>query len=438
VGVALLAAAVPGCISDDSSPATPGVDASLPPLDGALPGLDAGGTHDSSLPGIDGTIPDATTPDATIPDATTSDTTVEDAADATANDATVPDTSVDDAGTDAADATVAPDAPVDTGAPDVGTDAEDAALPDAALPDAGADANGPADASVDVIETLAQNQKSPFDVTVDSNNVYWTNTTDGTVMQYALDGGALTTLATTGNFQANGIAVSATTVYWTDFNSGNVQSIPIGGGDASTIATGEQEPQLMTIDSNNVYWAVQASQLDAGGLMAAPLDGGPPVRLAPGNPVGVVVSGDTVAFTNDTAPGSIVSVLTDGGSPFTVFVGSTFPNSITRAGSTYYFGAQEDGGASPRSVWTVSVSGPPAQILWHGQTVGRIVNDGTHLFWVDNGTGQVLESSLAPADGEAPIVIAQGQGGPIGLAVAGGYVYWANYNEGTIRRAPVR
>lgn len=61
-------------------------------------------------------------------------------------------------------------------------------------------------------QTLTSGQAGPFDIAVDSTNVYWTNQ-DGTVMKVPLGGGTPVRLASKSQL-AFGIAVDTTSVYW--------------------------------------------------------------------------------------------------------------------------------------------------------------------------------------------------------------------------------
>jgi hypothetical protein len=408
-----------GCLSSSNAPS--GEDAQAPTEDATPPSYDAAPSVDAAPPPVDAGQDAFDSTVITPPQDSGTDATVEASTDAPADVAI--DTGVD-AGFDA----TLPDAGIDAG--------EDAGL------DAGPDVTPIPDAGIDVIETLATAQAGPWEMTVDSNNLYWTNLNDGKVQQLALDGGALTTLLTTGSFEASGIVVTSSTVYWTNFgttNNGSVQSMPIGGGDASTLASHENSPYEIALDTNNVYWAVGGGLLDSGTIMAAPLDGGPAYTVyGYGNPFGIVRFGDTIAFTNDTWPGgSIESVLVDGGGFTHVLPNLAYPRAIVQAGGNYYFSQDDDGGSSSTSLWTVSVGGGAPQLLYKGSLVARVAVDATNLYWTENGTGEVLEAPLA-ADGAAPIVLATGQGAPIGIAVGGGYVYWANNGDGTVRRAPIQ
>jgi hypothetical protein len=420
------------CLSQTAGP-TPGGDDAGFAFDG--PGLPDVNEGDSAPPpaspdaGTDATIEDAgqdTTiaveggPDTSAPDAG-SDATVEDAG---------TDTSVAEAGSDtfAPDAS-APDAAVEDAGPDVSivdTGAPDAGPPDAAPVDA-----GPPDA----IATIATGQHTPWWIVVDGINAYWTNFASGDIVQMALDGGAPTILTNVGSNNANGMAVSATTIYWTNFTANTVESIPIGGGSVKTIASGEYSPQFMTVDQNNVYWAYNGKFVGSGGVVAAPLDGGPAVQLVTSDlPLAVTVQGDTLAYTNWTGAGSINTVLVDGGSPQTLIPNLALPEDITQQAGRYYFAANTDGGT--RSLWAASVAGPPVTLLYLSNNVSRLAVDGKYVYWTENAAGNVFALPLDADGGAAPIPIATSQSQPVAVTVVGGYVYWTNEGDGTVRRAP--
>lgn len=61
--------------------------------------------------------------------------------------------------------------------------------------------------------TLASGQEGPWDIVVDSANVYWVNEAGGTVMKRPTSAGAETLIAS-GQVFPTAIAVSAESVYW--------------------------------------------------------------------------------------------------------------------------------------------------------------------------------------------------------------------------------
>lgn len=93
---------------------------------------------------------------------------------------------------------------------------------------------------------------------VGPTGVYWTAAgpvvTAGAVLEVALDGGALTTLAPDQD-GPNFVALDSVNVYWTNYNDGTVMSMPLDGGRATTLASDQAGPQNVALDSTSVYWA---------------------------------------------------------------------------------------------------------------------------------------------------------------------------------------
>jgi hypothetical protein len=84
-----------------------------------------------------------------------------------------------------------------------------------------ADSNGVSGTPV----PLASGQNRPYGIAVDSTNVYWLNSGDGTVMKVPIGGGTPETLSSGQQNPAtagSAIAVDGTSVYWTGYSSGTV------------------------------------------------------------------------------------------------------------------------------------------------------------------------------------------------------------------------
>lgn len=101
-------------------------------------------------------------------------------------------------------------------------------------------------------------------VALDANNVYWSNPTDGTILQMPAQGGTVTTLAS--GQTPLGVTSDGFAVYWvnmgTSANSyadGAVKKAPIGGGAATTIATVSHASGYLVVDATSVYWTVEGT-----------------------------------------------------------------------------------------------------------------------------------------------------------------------------------
>jgi len=117
---------------------------------------------------------------------------------------------------------------------------------------------------VDPVTTMASGLDHPNFITIDQNNIYWTETTyypnNVMVKKTPLSGGAIRTLATVPSgwgMGGTGIAADSSTVYWAvnyGSGSGEIYKVPIVGGSATALATANQ-PNDIAVDSTHLYWS---------------------------------------------------------------------------------------------------------------------------------------------------------------------------------------
>lgn len=115
------------------------------------------------------------------------------------------------------------------------------------------------------VQTLATGQAYPWGLTVDANNVYWTNLgtnaksfADGAVMKVPIAGGASPTALSSPILRANVVAVDATDVYFSNLPNLAIQKVPIAGGASPTVIThgpGTYQVVSMAVDASCVYWS---------------------------------------------------------------------------------------------------------------------------------------------------------------------------------------
>jgi kumamolisin len=112
----------------------------------------------------------------------------------------------------------------------------------------------------------------PFGLTIDANNVYWTNSAVRHVMSVAKTGGATTVLATTSDSPLR-IAVDNVNVY---FGGALIplQSVPKAGGAVTTLVSGSLAPASIAVDAGFVYWTEEGIGTLAAGVYRVPLAGG--------------------------------------------------------------------------------------------------------------------------------------------------------------------
>ena len=156
-----------------------------------------------------------------------------------------------------------------TGQPDTGV--PDASVTDAAVPSDGRDVSSCVNGHCAI--TLATGQQDPYALAVDTNNLYWTNYSGGSVMALPLGGGTPAPIAT-GQTHPKYIAVDSARAYWADDTT--VMSVALDGGIPKTLATGQITATGVAIDSTYVYWTNNYG----GSVRKVPLDGGPLGTLA--------------------------------------------------------------------------------------------------------------------------------------------------------------
>ncbi len=127
----------------------------------------------------------------------------------------------------------------------------------------------------------------PYLLTVDSDNVYWTSNNTpmgvlgtGALLSVPIGGGVTQTLVTTA--VPSDVVTDANNIYYGDFGNwtccnyqaldgvGNIWKLPKGSTTPILLASGQSQPELLTLDSQNVYWTNYRN----GSVASVPLDGG--------------------------------------------------------------------------------------------------------------------------------------------------------------------
>ncbi len=273
--------------------------------------------------------------------------------------------------------------------------------------------------------TFVSGEEFPYGITVDARSVYWTNISDGTVMEVAIGGGIPTTLAS-GQASPSDIAVDATSVYWTNAG-GTVMKVPTGGGTLTTLASGQITPFRMAVDTSNVYW----TSLDGGLVVKVPIGGGPPTTLASGDsPAGITVDATSVYWTNSSPTGTVMKVPTGGGTVTTLASGQNRPLGIAVDATSVYWTNFASGG----TVMKVATGGGTPTTLALGQDAPRgIAVDARSVYWTNyDSAGTVMK--VATGGGSAT-TLASSQNYPYGvIAVDAASIYWTNVGDGTVMK----
>lgn len=238
----------------------------------------------------------------------------------------------------------------------------------------------------------------------------------------------------------------------------------------------------LVLDHDNLFWVTgwmpplsgtYPYPPDAGSVMVAPIDGGPPREI------GTVVAGagftavDGTAYASQTSTDQIVAFPSDGGasrvfvdagsSPFSLATDGTslfwcrnvaftpIYSAPLAGGATTSFGGAQDGVvdlavANGNVFWgtytgtnaivgIASTDGSNARTL--ASTLDTdlwLAGDGVNVYWVGWGgsSGDIWQVSV---DGGTPLNLASGQGGPYGIAADGTSVFWTT--GGSVLKEPV-
>jgi hypothetical protein len=302
-----------------------------------------------------------------------------------------------------------------------------------------------------------------------------TSATDGgTTAPIAEQGGTIDVLLP-GLSQPQVVLIQNGNAYTSEVTStGRVLAVSASdGGAATTISPSQPFPMGLSIDSNNIYvWNSGTFSGNGtlnnsdGTVVQIPLGGGSPTTLA-SNMVVAYAAPYLNAVTNDTknvywvsggpgTPGAINVAPIGGASPAQVlYAGQTYPEAVVTDGTDLYwsnwgtFDAQGNYNGDG-AVLKAPVGGgaSPTTLASNQKAPAALALDGTNVYWTNigqltagglaaPGTGSVVQVSKG---GGSPVTIASSLNIPLGIAVYGSTVYWAEFTlsaPGKINGAPV-
>jgi hypothetical protein len=252
---------------------------------------------------------------------------------------------------------------------------------------------------------LAANQDLAWDVAVSSGVVYWSANSGGpAVLACPISGcgdaGART--ITTYPSGAAGLAVDTSNVYFTcntsDLATSFVLSCALTGcGSTPTVIASEQIlPFTIAIDDTNVYWLEEGTGTE-GQLQSCPKGGSctTPTLIATGlsYPSGLTVQGTNVYFSSGPSVQSC-PVTGCGGSPTTLATDLTAPYGVAVDDTYIYFTNYTSAGTVQRCPLT-GCSGPPETLLSNLSSPGAIAVDARAVYVANygavDGSGSVME-----------------------------------------------
>jgi len=190
------------------------------------------------------------------------------------------------------------------------------------------------------ITALASGEDSPGSLVVDRNNAYFI--AGGYIKSVPLGGGTVTTLAFSSGHPTR-LAVNSTRLFWTENTGDSVMSVSLTSGSTPTVfASNQAAAWAIAANDSNVYWTTlgSGSGTDAG-VQRAPVAGGAPVSVGPGDwPYALVIDDQRVYWANGgngNYTGQILSAPLTGGAATTLASKVLYPLTIEVAGGYVYF-----------------------------------------------------------------------------------------------------
>jgi hypothetical protein len=330
-------------------------------------------------------------------------------------------------GDDALDATL--DAPANPPA-EAGPDANDGGT---TVADADTACPGPCAGTVfngRCILPLATGRNGPHAIATDGAYVYWVE--KGSVRRVPSCGGTQDILGSN-TALINFIAVDDNRVYWTQGTT--VQAMTKSTGVVAPIATAQGNPAGIAVNATNVYWANVAAD---GGIMRAPLDGGPPVTVVPylGNPEFLVLSPTTVYWVQYAGARVWEAPLMGGTQKLFYYDTNTDIAGLGIDSNNIYYTEQSFLGP----VGVVPLDGGAATAIAHDNGTFGVVSDGTYVYYsAPNGDAPAYDGAVlrVPVDGGTPTTLATG-GMPDAIAIDATSIYWTSSVNGTVTKLSPR
>jgi sugar lactone lactonase YvrE len=280
------------------------------------------------------------------------------------------------------------------------------------------------------------------------------------------------------------VAVDGEFVFYTATDAtGELCRVPKNGGSVESLSTEEADPRFVALDETHVYWTNYAN----GSVRRARKDGSSreTLRGDAGTPLGLALHGDSVYF-SDATGGNVWVVAKSGGSARTLATGQATPTAIAVDAEYVYWTNQGEanvrraphgsqnvsgeivgplnepldaGGAGADYSWGIAVDddnvywrddvvgwspigGPVGRVMGISKSGGReralvsghpgarfLSLDEEFIYWTNYDSGTVMQ---ARKDGTVAIELARGQSSPHGIATDRDAVYWTNFGAGAI------
>jgi hypothetical protein len=281
--------------------------------------------------------------------------------------------------------------------------------------------------------TLASSQVSPYFITTDGTNVYWTNSSS--VVRVPVGGGSTTTIAS-GQSSAEYIAVDSTNVYWVDDSSGGVIKTCLKTSSSCTptiIASGQAwNIGGIAIDSTNIYWTpASGSGYPAIVSCSKSATNCTPTTLITAtqtnDAVALATDGTTLYWTDGNANLVMCTLGSCSGTKTTLITG--YPGSLLAIdGSNIYWAPNSGSLAYQCDRTNPSKCGGSLVTLASGESaITGITVDSSNVYWSTNGgSGDIRQCKIGGCGG-TPKTVGSGPGSKsYGVALDTTSIYWSN------------
>lgn len=275
--------------------------------------------------------------------------------------------------------------------------------------------------------TVACGSNAPGPFATDDGAVYWTIEAAGTVVARSRFGSETSEVVATDVNGAFGIVVVSGSVYFTEPAAGRVMRVASSGGVPEAVAAKVDAPLRLAADASNLYFTAGRTTGFIGRL-ALPNGAVQTLAAGLGKPRAIAVDGRFVYWT-DFADGSVAraEITTDGGLARAVALttGIQQPSDLAVTGGYVYFPDQSG------RLLRIPVGGGVLEKVADAEAPFGVATDGSFVYATTK--GGVLK---APVAGGSTTVLATFVSDPHFVALGGGSVYWGNWGDGTVRRAP--
>ncbi|WP_437594057.1 lipoprotein receptor [Sorangium sp. So ce1000] len=262
------------------------------------------------------------------------------------------------------------------------------------------------------VTALAVDQNAPYGIAVNQHGVFWSNLNDKEIMKVDRNGEGTPEVLFHSNFATLGVAADESEVFWAQRAAGigmpgdgsliGEIAMPDGWPDDRFHRDNKVSPHLIALDQAYVYWVDRSRR---GSVNRTQRETGDTQRLADDQPFpyAIAVDDDYVYWTN---------------SPRGEFSGE--PAAVMRA--------PKDGAQDAVPVWT---SAEDDDVMHASPDCIAVDGFDKYVYWTDQGSPRVLRKHK---DGTGRVQTLYADGTPRGIALDGGFVFWADENSGTVRK----